>query len=103
MLHALWSAVSEKLCKLSNYLWYGFPRFIDSTWGGNLATCIETVNKFQHADFPVQQLVEKKDHLCRKIQILFPLLMFFVIHRSFISLFLIYLSYGETSKILLVG
>lgn len=60
MLHALWSAVSEKLCKLNNYLWYGTTSFIDCTWGKNLATCIETVNKFQHVNFPVQQLVRKE-------------------------------------------
>lgn len=63
MLHALWSAVSEKLCKLNNYLWYDTASFIDCTWGGNLATCIETVNKFQHLNFPVQQLVRKESFM----------------------------------------
>jgi len=51
--------MSEKLCKLNNYLWYGVASFIDCTWGGNLATCIETVKKFQHANFPERQLVKK--------------------------------------------
>lgn len=36
----------------------GLVFFTDCTQGENLATYIETLNKFQHRNFPVQQLVK---------------------------------------------